>query len=246
MSPDSNQYKLPESGRHREVSAAASDRRAPSNQHMSSEQIKEAVQRVNGCGEVSPDGERACILPLGHVGQHGWESASKIWFSPHGTEWEAETYEEALEMERDSLVEQLETLKAERDEGRRGSHQRQEWERRARDAEEQLEALREAYDLELDELRMQVVGAENDLREAEAIVKAAREYVGEEPVQLWLNRGDRLVGALADPKWKRLVVALADSYPAKECHICHRPLDEPGEMYCSAGHPHPNPAKELS
>lgn len=32
---------------------------------------------------------------------------SKVWFSPHGTEWEAETYEEALEMERDSLVEQL-------------------------------------------------------------------------------------------------------------------------------------------
>ena len=33
---------------------------------------------------------------------------SRVWFSPHGTEWEAETYEEALEMERDSLIEQLE------------------------------------------------------------------------------------------------------------------------------------------
>ena len=31
----------------------------------------------------------------------------RLWFSPHGTEWEAESYEEALEMERDSLVEQL-------------------------------------------------------------------------------------------------------------------------------------------
>ena len=31
----------------------------------------------------------------------------QVWFSPHGTEWNAETYEEALEMERDALVEQL-------------------------------------------------------------------------------------------------------------------------------------------
>jgi hypothetical protein len=38
---------------------------------------------------------------------------SRVWFSPHGTEWEAETYEEALEMERDSLVEQLEAERAE-------------------------------------------------------------------------------------------------------------------------------------
>lgn len=35
-----------------------------------------------------------------------------------------------------------------------------------------------------------------------------------------------------------------DSSPAKECHICHRPLDEPGEEYCSAAHPLPNPASE--
>jgi hypothetical protein len=34
----------------------------------------------------------------------------KTWFSPHGTEWQAETYEEALEQERDALVEQLEAL----------------------------------------------------------------------------------------------------------------------------------------
>lgn len=33
----------------------------------------------------------------------------RLWFSPFGTEWEAESYEEALEMERDSLQEQLET-----------------------------------------------------------------------------------------------------------------------------------------
>lgn len=32
---------------------------------------------------------------------------SRVWFSPHGTEWKAETYEEALEMERDSLVERI-------------------------------------------------------------------------------------------------------------------------------------------
>ena len=35
----------------------------------------------------------------------------RTWFSPHGTEWQAETYEEALEQERDALVEQLETLR---------------------------------------------------------------------------------------------------------------------------------------
>lgn len=34
----------------------------------------------------------------------------QVWFSPHGTEWEAETYEEALEAERDALVEQFDTL----------------------------------------------------------------------------------------------------------------------------------------
>lgn len=32
----------------------------------------------------------------------------KTWFSPFGTEWQAETYEEALEAERDALHEQLE------------------------------------------------------------------------------------------------------------------------------------------
>lgn len=42
----------------------------------------------------------------------------RLWFSPHGTSWTAESYEEALEMERDSLheeynrlVEQYEDLK---------------------------------------------------------------------------------------------------------------------------------------
>ena len=39
-------------------------------------------------------------------------SNRRVWFSPHGTEWEAETYEEALEQERDALVQQLETLRA--------------------------------------------------------------------------------------------------------------------------------------
>lgn len=35
----------------------------------------------------------------------------QVWFSPHGTEWGAETYEEALEMERDALVEQFDALR---------------------------------------------------------------------------------------------------------------------------------------
>lgn len=38
--------------------------------------VTEAVQSVGGCGAVSPDGERACILELGH-GPHGWEPASE-------------------------------------------------------------------------------------------------------------------------------------------------------------------------
>lgn len=62
------------------------------------------------------------------------------------------------ETERDRLKEQLETLKAERDEGRRGSHQRQEWERRARDAEEQLDAATSERDRLLYGYR-QIVGA---------------------------------------------------------------------------------------
>lgn len=37
---------------------------------------------------------------------------SRVWHSPHGTTWEAETYEEALEAERDSLVEQLTTYRS--------------------------------------------------------------------------------------------------------------------------------------
>ena len=36
----------------------------------------------------------------------------KTWFSPHGSEWQAETYEEALEQERDALVEQYATLES--------------------------------------------------------------------------------------------------------------------------------------
>lgn len=108
---------------------------------------------------------------------------------------------------------------------------------------EQLETLRETHDLELDELRMQVVVAENDLREAEAIVTAAREYVGEEPVQLWLNRGHRLVGELADPKWKRLVVAIADTYPASEPLVCECGGKEKGHIsfdrsFCACGAMH--------
>ena len=30
--------------------------------------------------------------------------SERTWFSPHGTEWRAETYEEALEDERDALA----------------------------------------------------------------------------------------------------------------------------------------------
>jgi hypothetical protein len=36
-----------------------------------------------------------------------------IWHSPHGTQWEAETYVEALEAERDYLVEALKSLRGE-------------------------------------------------------------------------------------------------------------------------------------
>jgi hypothetical protein len=35
-----------------------------------------------------------------------------LWFSPHGTEWRAVTYEEALEMERDALAAELERVTA--------------------------------------------------------------------------------------------------------------------------------------
>lgn len=44
----SKPHKLPESGRHREVSAAASDRRAPSNQHSTPEEIADAVRLARG------------------------------------------------------------------------------------------------------------------------------------------------------------------------------------------------------
>lgn len=65
----------------------------------------------------------------------------RLWFSPYGTEWEAETYEEALEMERDSLVEQLETLRR-HDEA--ATQDAAFFRKRMVDAEEQLEAAREA------------------------------------------------------------------------------------------------------
>jgi hypothetical protein len=35
-----------------------------------------------------------------------------LWFSPHGTEWRAVTYEKALEMERDALAAELERVTA--------------------------------------------------------------------------------------------------------------------------------------
>jgi hypothetical protein len=35
----------------------------------------------------------------------------RLWVSPHGTEWEADTYEEALELERDALVAEVITLR---------------------------------------------------------------------------------------------------------------------------------------
>ena len=39
------------------------------------EGVKAAVQGEGGCGEVSPDGLRACIKDIGHEGLHGWESS---------------------------------------------------------------------------------------------------------------------------------------------------------------------------
>lgn len=35
------------------------------------------------------------------------DNETREWFSPHGTTWQAETYEEALEAERDSLAAEL-------------------------------------------------------------------------------------------------------------------------------------------
>jgi peptidoglycan hydrolase CwlO-like protein len=45
--------------------------------------------------------------------------SERTWFSPHGTEWRAETYEEALEDERDALAARLAEIETERDEALR-------------------------------------------------------------------------------------------------------------------------------
>jgi hypothetical protein len=66
---------------------------------------------------------------------------SRVWFSPHGTEWEAESYEEALEMERDSLVEQLQTCERDR---AQECVWRVEAEGNVRDLNEQLQTAEEA------------------------------------------------------------------------------------------------------
>ena len=53
-----------------------------------------------------------------------------------------------------------------------------------------------------------VVRERDELREVEV---AAREYVGPEPLALLarMDAGEPLVGAMADPRWVRLVRALA-------------------------------------
>jgi hypothetical protein len=38
---------------------------------------------------------------------------------------------------------------------------------------------------------------------------------------------------------------MANESDAIECHICHRPLDRPGELWCSAGHPLPQAGDDL-
>lgn len=43
---------------------------------------------------------------------------------------------------------------------------------------------------------------------------------------------------------RNLAAGVGEARP--ECHICHRPLDEPGELWCSAGHPIGTPAEELN
>lgn len=49
------------------------------------------------------------------------------------------------------------------------------------------------------------------VQELERIAAAARAFVGDEPINLYINNIDGpLTGALADPKWKELVVALAE------------------------------------
>jgi hypothetical protein len=49
------------------------------------------------------------------------------------------------------------------------------------------------------------------LEAAEQVVQAARDYVGPGPTELVARRdaGDSLAGLMADPKWARLVEALA-------------------------------------
>lgn len=34
-------------------------------------------ENAKGCGAISPDGERACIMPIDHPGVHGWEKGDE-------------------------------------------------------------------------------------------------------------------------------------------------------------------------
>ena len=87
----------------------------------------------------------------------------RTWFSPHGTEWQAETYAEALEQERDALHEQYEALAAERTAA--GYPIDFYWYDKAKALQEQLEAVRRAVDL-LDRGIIQEPGAIASVRAA--------------------------------------------------------------------------------
>jgi predicted nucleic acid-binding Zn-ribbon protein len=72
----------------------------------------------------------------------------RTWFSPHGTEWVAETYQEALEAERDALQQEIAILTEQRDNHLNRANQRQ----------GEIERLREALELTRTDIRRRLAG----------------------------------------------------------------------------------------
>lgn len=113
--PDSNQYKLPESGRHREVSAAASDRRAPSNQH--SEQVEWARNWLENVSDRDLQLDKLCraLVSLEEqyaaLGEKSERQATNIG-ALYRQRRDAELACELSREENTRLKEQLETLRA--------------------------------------------------------------------------------------------------------------------------------------
>lgn len=50
------------------------------------------------------------------------------------------------------------------------------------------------------------------IEQLEAVARAARDFVGDEPLKLWARyeAGEESIGVLASRKWRRLVKALYD------------------------------------